>query len=75
MLIYEILLNEKEEHDGETITLNKLAHFQRVNYPNEPLSVPKVKPIKHVIPEDLEIEEITREISKADDIKTRGKGW
>ena len=41
MLIYEILLNEKEEHDGETITLNKLAHFQRVNYPNEPLSVPK----------------------------------
>ena len=43
MLIYEILLNEKEEHDGETITLNKLAHFQRVNYPNEPLTVPRIK--------------------------------
>ena len=29
-MLYEILLNEKEEHDGETITLNKLAQFQRV---------------------------------------------
>ena len=74
MLIYEILLNEKEEHDGETITLNKLAHFQRVNYPNEPLTVPRIKPHKIEF-EDDDLDAITKEISKADDIKVRGKGW
>lgn len=75
MLIYEILLEETKENDGETITLNKLAQYQITYYPGEPMTVPKLKPIKYSYPDDLiEIDAINREISKADDIK-RGKGW
>lgn len=75
MLIYEILLDETKENDGETITLNKLSQYQRTFYPGEPMTIPKLKPIKHIFPDDLdEIDAINREISKADDIQ-RGKGW
>lgn len=79
MLIYEILLDEGIKN-GEVIqenltTLNKLAQFQRTLYPDNPMAVPKLKPIKHTFPDDLdEIDAINREISKPDDIK-RGKGW
>ena len=70
MLIYEILLN-----DEETITLNKLDRYN-VEHHGTHLSVPKLKPLKHIYPDDEdELLEITKEISKADDIKVRGKGW
>ena len=76
MKIYHILLDEILENDGETITLNRLAQYQKRHYPNEPLSIPKLHPVKQALPDDLvEIDAVNREISKGDDVKVRGKGW
>ena len=69
MLIYEILLN-----DEETITLNKLDRYN-VERHGTHLSVPKLKPLKVYPDDEDELLEITKEISKPDDIKVRGKGW
>ena len=82
MLIYEILLGENEGDiiiPEKLVTLNKLAEYQRINHPDKPfLSVPRIK--SHNIDigaeiDEVELDAINREISKADDIKTRGKGW
>jgi hypothetical protein len=82
MLIYEILLDEGTEHGvvvAEKCTLlNKLAEKQREWHPDKPnLSVPKLKPIKDILPDYIEEvdPELVMEMNKADDIKIRGKGW
>ena len=82
MLIYEILLGENEGDiiiPEKLVTLNKLAEYQMANHPDKPfLSVPRIKRIEFDIEADIDeagLDAISREISKADDIQVRGKGW